>query len=333
VLAAAFCLMLALQSRSFAEYPDRAIRLLVPFPAGGAVDIVARVVAAKLADDLGKPVVVENKAGAGGIIATDATAKAAPDGYTLLLTTPNHTINAALQPTLPYDTEKDIAPVSIVAEVPEVLVSHPGAPFKTFPEFIAFAKQNPGKLNYASAGIGTLPHITMELLLNRTGVKVAHIPYRGAAPAMNDLLSGQVQLNLRHLKSPGRRGQAAHARDREPHALQADARYPDHRRDGSAWLRRHSVDWHGRSRRHPQGRDRQTRGGLREGGAGAGRDPALREHRRRSGRWRHRGLRRPDRSRVTPVARPRESRQYQAAIKLAKSASSCRRGRCPACRS
>jgi len=184
------------QTPAAAQYPDKPIKLLVPFPAGGAVDIVARIVASKLADDLGKPLVVENKAGAGGIIATDALAKAAPDGATLLLTTPNHTINPALQASMPYDTEKDIAPVSIVAEVPEVLVSHPGAPFATFPEFIAYAKKNPGKLNYSSAGNGTLPHVTMELLLRRTGIQVAHIPYRGAAPAMTDLLSGQVQLKL-----------------------------------------------------------------------------------------------------------------------------------------
>ena len=189
-------LALALPGDAQAQWPEKPIKLLVPFPAGGAVDIVARVIAAKLADDLGKPVVVENKAGAGGIIATNETAKAAPDGYTLLLTTPNHTINPALNDAMPYNTEKDIAPVSIVAEVPEVLVSHPGAPFKTFPEFIAHAKQNPGKLNYSSAGIGTLPHVTFELLLRRTGIQVAHIPYRGAAPAMNDLLAGIVQLKL-----------------------------------------------------------------------------------------------------------------------------------------
>ena len=194
-LALAFFVILA-PAPSRADWPEKPIRLYVPFPAGGAVDIVARLIAGKLADDLGKPVVVENKAGAGGVIATDATAKAAPDGYTLLLTTPNHTINAALQPSLPYDTAKDIAPVAIVAEVPEVLVSHPGAPFKTFPEFIAYAKQNPGKLNYSSAGIGTLPHVTFELLLRKTGIQVAHIPYRGAAPAMNDLLAGTVQLKL-----------------------------------------------------------------------------------------------------------------------------------------
>src|SRR5262245_25817699 len=111
--------------RSAAQYPERPIRLILPFPAGGAVDHVARLVTARLADDLGRPFVIENKAGAGGVIATDATAKAAADGYTLLLTTPNHTINAALNPKLPYDTEKDLAPVSIVAEVPELLVSHP----------------------------------------------------------------------------------------------------------------------------------------------------------------------------------------------------------------
>jgi tripartite-type tricarboxylate transporter receptor subunit TctC len=191
----ALCFLAATGSAR-ADFPDKTIKLLVPFPAGGAVDIVGRVVAQKLADELGKAVVVENKAGAGGILATDALAKSAPDGHTLLLTTPNHTINAALQPTLPYDTEKDVAPVSIVAEVPEVLVSNPAAPFKTFPEFIDYAKKNPGKLNYASAGNGTLPHVTMDLLLRRTGIQVAHIPYRGAAPAMTDLLSGQVQLKL-----------------------------------------------------------------------------------------------------------------------------------------
>ena len=192
----ALALVLAQTSASFAEYPERPIRLLLPFPAGGAVDIVARVMAAQMAEDLGKPIVIENKAGAGGIVATDAVAKSAPDGYTILLTTPNHTINAALQPKLPYDTEKDLVPISVIATVPEVLVSNPDAPFKTFQEFVAYAKQNPGKLNYASAGVGTLPHLTMELLLQRVGVKVTHVPYRGAAPAMTDLLANVVQLKL-----------------------------------------------------------------------------------------------------------------------------------------
>ncbi|WP_068018498.1 tripartite tricarboxylate transporter substrate binding protein [Rhodoplanes sp. Z2-YC6860] len=179
-----------------ATYPDRPIRLLLPFPAGGAVDIIARVMTAKMSEDLGKPFIIENKSGAGGVIATDAVAKATPDGYTLLLTTPNHTINAALQTSLPYDTAKDLVPVSVIAEVPEVLVSHPAAPFATFPEFVEYARKNPGKLNYASAGLGTLPHVTMELLLRRIGIQVTHVPYRGAAPAMNDLLAGVVQLKM-----------------------------------------------------------------------------------------------------------------------------------------
>ena len=136
----------------------------MPFPAGGTVDLVARLVTARMADDLKTSFVIENRGGAGGVIATDATAKAAPDGYTLLLTAPNHTINAALQAKLPYDTEKDLAPVALLAELPELLVSHPGAPFDDFAGFIAYAKANPGKLNYCSAGIGTTPHLTMALL-------------------------------------------------------------------------------------------------------------------------------------------------------------------------
>jgi tripartite-type tricarboxylate transporter receptor subunit TctC len=189
-------ILVATGSSSWADYPDRLIHILMPFPPGGAVDAVMRVVTEPMAVHLGKQFVIENKSGAGGVIATDAAAKAAPDGYTLLVATPNHTINGALQTKLPYDTEKDLAPISIVAEVPELLVSHPGAPFKDFKGFVDYAKAHPGKLNYASAGIGTLPHITMELLLKRTGIKVAHVPYRGAAPAMTDLLGGQVQLKM-----------------------------------------------------------------------------------------------------------------------------------------
>jgi tripartite-type tricarboxylate transporter receptor subunit TctC len=183
-------------SPAWAEYPERPVRILEPFPPGGAVDIVTRLVAARLADDLGRPFLVESKPGAGGILATDAVAKSPRDGYTLLVTTPNHTINAALNPKLPYDTEKDLVPVAIIAEVPELLVGHAGAPFGTFAQFVDYARKNPGKLDYASAGIGTLPHVSMELLLRRLDLKVTHIPYKGAAPAMADLLGGQVQLKM-----------------------------------------------------------------------------------------------------------------------------------------
>jgi tripartite-type tricarboxylate transporter receptor subunit TctC len=192
----ALALVVAQTSPGFSQYPERPIRVVVPFPAGGAVDIVARVLTTQMAEQLGRSFVIENKSGAGGIVATDGVAKSVPDGYTLLIATPNLTINAALQASLPYDTETDLTPISVLAEVPEVLVSYPAAPFTTFSEFIAYAKQNPGKLNYASAGIGTLPHVTMELLLRRAGIHLTHVAYRGAAPAMTDLLSGMVQLKL-----------------------------------------------------------------------------------------------------------------------------------------
>ena len=195
-LAAMVALVVGIASPAPAEYPERPVRIFVPFPPGGAVDLVARLLAAHLTADLGRPFLVESKSGAGGILATDAVAKAAPDGYTLLLTTPNHTINAALNPKLPYDTERDLVPVAMVAEIPEVLVSHPAAPFTDFAGFVAYARSHPGKLDYASAGIGTLPHVSMELLLRRLGLNVTHVPYKGAAPAMTDLLAGQVQLKM-----------------------------------------------------------------------------------------------------------------------------------------
>ncbi|MBK5960799.1 hypothetical protein CCR97_21705 [Rhodoplanes elegans] len=180
-----------------AEFPDKPIRVVVPFSAGGAVDIVTRLVTQRITEERGWRFVIENKAAAGGILATDTVAKAAPDGYTLLIATPNHTINAALKPKqLPYDWERDVVPVSIVAEVPELLVAHPAAPFSDFAGFVAYATKNPGKLSYSSAGNGTLPHLTMELLLRRAGAQVLHVPYRGAAPALTDLLAGVVQLKL-----------------------------------------------------------------------------------------------------------------------------------------
>jgi tripartite-type tricarboxylate transporter receptor subunit TctC len=198
----------SMSSPARAAYPDQPIRLVVPFPAGGTVDFVARLVATQLGQQLATTVVVENLPGAGGTIATARVAKAPADGYTLLFATPNHTINPALIPNLPFNTEKDLAPVSLVAEIPELLVANSTQPFNSFAEFVAYAKANPDKLNYASAGNGTLPHITMELLLQRLGARVTHVPYRGAAPAMNDLLGGVVAVKMdtiatatQHIKS------------------------------------------------------------------------------------------------------------------------------------
>ncbi|MES2974354.1 MAG: tripartite tricarboxylate transporter substrate binding protein [Pseudomonadota bacterium] len=179
-----------------AAYPDKPIKLIIPFSPGGTVDNVARMVATELGSKLGTTVVVENVPGAGGSIAAQRVVKSAADGYTLLFTTPNHTINPALNPKLPFDTAKDLVAVSLVAEIPELLVAHSAQPYSDFAGFVKYARENPGKLNHGSAGNGTLPHITMELLLLRLDLKVTHIPYKGAAPAMNDLLAGQVSVKM-----------------------------------------------------------------------------------------------------------------------------------------
>ena len=170
--------------------------MIVPFPAGGVTDVVARLTAERLTADLGQQVIVDNKAGAGGVIGTEVVAKAPPDGYTILFTTPNHTINAALRASMPFDTEKDLVPISVVGRVPMLLVSHPSLPFKDFAGFVDYARKNPGKLNVAHAGNGTLPHITMELLQVKEHMKVTNVPYRGAAPALADLVAGMVQAKL-----------------------------------------------------------------------------------------------------------------------------------------
>jgi tripartite-type tricarboxylate transporter receptor subunit TctC len=180
----------------YAAFPDHPIKLVTPFPAGGTVDAVARMSATQLGLELSTPVLVENVAGAGGAVATQRVAKSAPDGYTLLFTTPNHTINPAFNVNLGYDTTHDLIPISLVAQIPELLIVHASMPFSDFPGFVKYAAANPGKLDYASAGNGTLPHVTMELLLHQLGLKLTHIPYKGAAPALNDVLSGNVAIKF-----------------------------------------------------------------------------------------------------------------------------------------
>jgi tripartite-type tricarboxylate transporter receptor subunit TctC len=196
LLAAALALLLSLSSAARADYPEKPIRLVVPFPPGGVTDIVARLLAERLSAELGQQVLVDNKTGAGGVIAGEIVAKAPSDGYTLLLTTPNHTINAAFRANMPYDTEKDFRAVSNVGQVPMLLVTHPSLPVTSFQGFIDYARKNPGKINVSSAGNGTLPHITMELLSLREKFQVTNVPYRGAAPALADLVAGQVQAKL-----------------------------------------------------------------------------------------------------------------------------------------
>jgi tripartite-type tricarboxylate transporter receptor subunit TctC len=197
-LSAAAALAIPGIARAQGAFPNRPIRLVVPFPPGATVDVTARTVAAKAQELLGggASIVIENLPGAGGNVATQRIARERPDGYSLLFTAPNHTINPSLFPNSGFDAERDFAPISLVAQIPEILIAPRSAPFTNWAEFVDHAKRNPGQLSYSSAGIGSHPHVTMELLNRRLGIEVLHVPYRGAAPALTDLVAGRVQLKL-----------------------------------------------------------------------------------------------------------------------------------------
>ena len=191
--AGAACATAAIPAQA-APWPTKPLRIVLPFPGGGTSDQVARLLADKLAAALGQPVVVESKPGANGIIASDFVARSG-DGHTLLFASAAHASNATLYPKLPYDTARDFAPVAmVVAPGPMVIVAHPSLPAKSVPELIAAARQNPGKIAYASAGVGNTLHLAGEMFSQMAGVQLLHVPYKGAAPALNDLLGGQVQL-------------------------------------------------------------------------------------------------------------------------------------------
>ena len=176
------------------DYPARQVTFLLPFAPGGAIDVAARTIAQKMTERLGKPFVVENRPGAGTVTASAAVAKAAPDGYTLLVAPSPLATNATLHKKLPYDTANDLTAVARVADIPFVLVVHPSVPVRTVPELINYVKERPGQLSYASSGAGTTLHLAGELLKSMTGIEMAHIPYRGSPPALNDVVAGHVQL-------------------------------------------------------------------------------------------------------------------------------------------
>lgn len=173
-------------------YPTKTVRFIVGFTPGGTNDILARLLASRLSEQLGQPFVVENRAGANGIIGTEFVVKSPPDGHTLLLHSVAHAINAALYKKLPFDPVGDLAPVSLLASGHLVLVVHPSLPVRTAKELIAFARARPGALNYASTGSGGSPHLAMELFKTMAGVDIVHVPYKGAAPALTDVLGGQI---------------------------------------------------------------------------------------------------------------------------------------------
>lgn len=174
------------------SYPAKPVRLIVGFPAGGSVDIVARLVGQRMSEAMGQQFIVDNRPGAHGIIGTELVAEAPPDGYTLLMVSGGHSINPSLYKNLPYDTLRDFAAVSCVASYPLLLLVHPSLPVKSVKDLIALAKAQPGQFNYASTGPGSPAHLTMELFLQMTGMQMTHIPYKGGAPALTDLVAGHV---------------------------------------------------------------------------------------------------------------------------------------------
>jgi tripartite-type tricarboxylate transporter receptor subunit TctC len=216
-------LLLVLPLQALAQYPQRAIKMMVPFPPAGATDVVGRIVALKLSERLGQSVVVENRPGAGGSIGSDLVAKSAPDGYTILMATSStHSIGPVLQK-LPYDPLKDFAPITHVANVPNVLVVSPKLPVTSVKEFVAYAKAQPGKLNFASSGVGTIVHLNGELFKMLTGVELVHVPYKGTALSIPDVANGNIAMLfdslasvMPHVKAGNVRPLAVNAPQRSP---------------------------------------------------------------------------------------------------------------------
>ncbi len=205
------------------DYPSKLVRIVVPFAPGGPNDIIVRLVAQKLTETWGQPVVVENKAGAGGNIGTDYVAKATPDGYTLLSVGPGSLIINPLIGKVPYDTARDFAPVTLMARAPNALVAHPSLPASSVKELIALARSQPGRINYGSGGNGSTPHLAGALFAAMAGIALTHVPYKGTAPATTDLIGGQVQIAflgiptvLPHVKSGKLRVLAVTGKHRSP---------------------------------------------------------------------------------------------------------------------
>ena len=213
VHAATCALALVFGAADAQQYPARPVRIVVPSAPGGGTDITARILAPKLSEQLGQQFVVENRAGAGTMIGGEVVARAAPDGYTLLMGISTLAINPATYKRVPYDALRDFAPISHVVSLPNVLVTHPSVPVKTVKELIAFSRARPGELYYASAGVGTSPHLSTELFLLMGGIKMVHVPYKGSGPGIVDIVAGHVSVmtpsilsGLPHIKSGRLRG-------------------------------------------------------------------------------------------------------------------------------
>lgn len=193
---AAFALIAPASAQSPDKYPERQIRIIVPYPPGGSVDVLGRLLAQRMQENWGQSVIVENRPGAGTMIGTAAAAKSDPDGYTLLIAVSGHTTNPALYSSMQYDGIKDFAPIALLARTPVVLYAHPSLPVKDAKELVALGKAKTHVLNFGSAGVGSMTHLTGELIKSQTGIEMLHIVYRGGTPAMNDLLAGHLPLQF-----------------------------------------------------------------------------------------------------------------------------------------
>jgi tripartite-type tricarboxylate transporter receptor subunit TctC len=205
------------------EWPTRPVTMIVPFAAGGTTDIIARIVAQALTERLGQTFIIENIGGAGGTLGAATAAKASPDGYTLFVSTIAHTIAPGIYKKLAYDFQKDFDPITVTAYVPNILIVHPSVPAKTVAELIAHAKANPGKVNYGSAGIGSVEHLSGQLFKSDTGLNIVHVPYKGGAPMMADIVAGHIEMAIEtsgsatpHIKSGGVRALAVSTAKRSP---------------------------------------------------------------------------------------------------------------------
>src|ERR1043166_580885 len=182
-------------------YPNKAVRMIVPFPPGGTNDIFGRLVAQKFSESGGQPGVVDNRGGAGGILATTLAAQAPPDGYTMLVAGIGFSVNPSLFKKLPYDTGKDLVPVTLIALTPLLLVVHPSLPVKSLQDLIGYAKSNPGKLNFGSGGSGSAPQLAGEMFKSMAGIQITHVPYKGGGPALADVMGGQIQMMIENVAS------------------------------------------------------------------------------------------------------------------------------------
>ena len=265
IACAAFTAAVAGGAFAQAGYPSKPVRMVVPSSAGGGTDIVARIIAPELSKRLGQQVVIDNRPGAGTMIGIEVAAKSPPDGYTLLMGLSTLAINSALYKKVPYDPRRDFAPITQAVSSASIIVVHPSVPVKTVKELIAFARARPGQLNYASAGTGTYPHMTMELFLSMAKLKMVHIPYKGTGPAMIDMVAGQVATmaatiltGMPQIRAGRLRPLGIHQRGAQSHR----ARHSHGRGSGPAGLRVGAVVRHAGPRqdaeghRHPAARRR-----------------------------------------------------------------------------